>query len=387
MTFGWTEVIALFTFVQLVFLSVVAFRYKKGRPLSNRLLAAFMAANALLIAQFLLSGYGRSNHRSVLILLSGGNAMYLLLMPLLYLYIRSLCYNDFRLRPVHLLHALPCAVVTASFLVAMSVDDRGIDVLQLSRAQIGAIEYWGHRFIQHLQILVYLCASVVLLAGYRARLKQMYSSLESIDLSWCNLLLTGFAGMWLIDLLGWILASFHANPQPIGFFLVILSLLVNLTLTLAVAYKGLLQGGSFSGILTPPKYAASTLRATECGEILERLITYMNNEKPYLDPSLTIEDLARKLGVSAKHLSQAIHARLNQSFYDLINAHRIEAAKERFLGDASRAQTVLAVAYDVGFNSKSVFNAAFKRHAGMTPKEFRQRIGDIAPAESPVTEG
>ena len=382
MKFGWTEVIASFTFLQLALLAVVAFKYKKGRKVSNRLLAAFMAANALLIAQFLLTVIGWSTNTRALILIGTGSSMYLMLMPLLYLYIQSLCYQDFRLRPVFLFHVVPCVVVTVFFLVRMNVGEQGIETLHLTRDEIGAIEYWFHKVTVHLQILAYLVASVVLLAAYRKRLKGLFSSIESIDLSWCNLLLAGFAGMWFIDLLGWALTSFHANPEPLKSSLVISSLVVNLALALAVAYRGLSQGGMFSGILTPPKYAASTLQSPESGKILERLLKCVDEEKPHLDASLTIDELARKIGVTPKHLSQTMHSRLNQSFYDFINAQRIEAAKERMQSDVSRTRTVLAVAYEVGFNSKSVFNAAFKRHTGMTPKDYRRRSREPVSTES-----
>ena len=381
MKFGWTEIIGIFTFLQLSLLAAVAFKYKKGRTLSNRLLAAFMAANALLIAQFLSSVIGWSAKNRVLISLSMGSSMYLLMMPFLYLYIRSLCYKDFRLRWIHLLHALPSVVVTAVFLVTVTAGEEGIG--NLSGEEILAVERLSHHVIVHLQILIYLVASLVLLADYRKRLKVLFSSIESIDLFWCNLLIAGFAGMWAIDLVGWALASFHSNPEPLRSALVIASLLVNLVLALTVAYRGLVWGGMFSGILTPPKYAASTLQSAECGRILERLLRYVEENKPYLDASLTIEDLARELKVLPKHLSQTIHSRLNQSFYDFINAQRIEAAKDRFQIDPDRTQTVLSVAFEVGFNSKSVFNAAFKRHTGMTPKDFRLSTREVAPP-SPV---
>ena len=385
MKFGWTEIVASFTFLQLSLLAAVAFKYKKGRAQSNRLLGAFMAANALLIAQFLLTFVGWSTRNPMLVFIGTGSSMYLLLMPLLFLYIQSLCYKDFQLRPMHLLHTVPCVVVTVVFLVRMSAGEEGIAAVHLSGEEIGAVEFLSHRIILNLQILIYLVASLLLLLNYRSRLKRLFSSLESIDLSWCNLLLAGFAGMWLIDLLGWILASFHANAEPVKSALPVASLLVNLVLALTVAYRGLVQGGMFSGILTPPKYAASTLQSAECARILERLLKCVEAEKPYLDPLLTIEGLARRLGVTPKHLSQTIHSRLNQSFYDFINAQRIEAAKDRFQGDPSRSQTVLAIAYEVGFNSKSVFNAAFKRHTGMTPKDFRLRSIDTASPTSVIS--
>ena len=67
-----------------------------------------------------------------------------------------------------------------------------------------------------------------------------------------------------------------------------------------------------------------------------------------------------------------MHSTLNQNFYDFINTHRIEEIKKRMNDSKFQNLTLLALAYDVGFNSKSVFNAAFKKHTGMTPKEYKR---------------
>jgi AraC-like DNA-binding protein len=201
----------------------------------------------------------------------------------------------------------------------------------------------------------------------------MFSSIEKIDLLWCNLLLAGFTAMWCTDLLNWILTIFHASTPFISNGLLILSLLINLTFTLIVTYKGLAQSNSFSGIQTPSKYAASRLTPSNCDNIAARLSAYMKSEKPYVDPSISLDTLSQKLNVSSKNLSQAMHSSLHQSFYDYINTYRIEEIKKRMNDSKYQNLTLLALAYDTGFNSKSVFNAAFKKHAGMTPKEYKRR--------------
>ena len=151
------------------------------------------------------------------------------------------------------------------------------------------------------------------------------------------------------------------------------SLFINLAFTLVVAYKGLAQSASFSGIRVPEKYAASRLKQTECEVIIQKLSVSMKQDKLYLNSSLSVEDLANKLNISVRHLSQAIHVCLDQNFYDCVNSHRIEDAKQRLRDDRYQNQTFLAVAYEVGFNSKSVFNASFKKHTGLTPKEYKQQ--------------
>jgi AraC-like DNA-binding protein len=383
MTLDWTDLIAFFTLIQLLFLTFVTFHYKKGKRLSNRILSGFMASNALLIAPFLLNRFHWISPDKLTIMGSIGNSSYLLLMPFLYLYIKSLCYRDFQLKKIYLLHVIPF-VFTATFSLVVHFsawNDTQMETTSSVHQLIAQIENWSHHIILHLQIGTYLIATALMLVSYRKQLKDLYSSIEKIDLSWCNLLLMGFTTMWLIDLLTWILRSFHGTSEFVLYWMLILSLLINLIFTLVVTYKGIVQSEGFSGIRPLSKYATSRLRPSDCDVIVQKLTTYMKKEKPYLTPSLSLDILARELKVPAKHLSQAVHIGMKQNFYDIVNAQRIEEAKERILDEQFRNQTLLAVAYDVGFNSKSVFNAAFKKHTGMTPKEYK-RHSDKLPSDS-----
>lgn len=375
MLLDWTELIAFFTLIQLLFLTAVILNYKKGKLLSNRLLACFMASNALLIAYFLLARFGWISPEKWIAAYSIGNSMYLLLMPFLYLYIRSLCYKDFRLQATHLLHSIPFFIFVAFslfiYFLNHTLPHTGEFIFLLQH--IGPIENWSHKIILHIQILSYLIASTVVLTQYRKRLRDLYSSIEKIDLYWCNLLLAGFASMWFLDFLDWLFYISHASSQFVSYWMLISSLLINLIFTLIVTYKGLAQSSSFSGIQAPPKYAASRLDLSDCEKIIKKLTILVNKEKPYLTSSLSIEDLSKKLKIPVKNLSQAMHTCLNQNFYDFINTHRIEEIKKRILNNSFQNLTILALAYDVGFNSKSVFNAAFKKHTGMTPKEYKRQ--------------
>jgi AraC-like DNA-binding protein len=375
MSFKWTEIIALFTLIQLLFLTIVNFNYKKGKRVSSLLLSGFMASNALLIAHFLLSQLHLITSEKYIVLHSFGKNSYLLLMPFLYLYIYSLCYKDFKLKRAHLLHALPYFITALFCLFVNLVIQKTMpaDVFLPWQQGMIKIEFWSYKIILHLQIISYLIAATVMLSNYRRRLKDLYSSIERIDLSWCNILLVGFAAMWFLDLVAWILRTSQALPGWILYWMFIFSLLINLTFTLAITYKGLVQSATFSGIQALPKYAASRLKFSDCEAIVQKLTSYMKKEKPYLTSSLSVNNLTKKLNLPAKHLSQAIHSCLNQNFYDLINAYRIAEAKERLDDERFNNQTLLSIAYDLGFNSKSVFNAAFKKHTGMTPKEYKRR--------------
>jgi AraC-like DNA-binding protein len=120
------------------------------------------------------------------------------------------------------------------------------------------------------------------------------------------------------------------------------------------------------------KYERSTLTPETAERYLKRLLQLMEAEKPYLDSELTVSKLAEKLSVPAPHLSQTINERLKQNFIDFINTYRVDEAKRRLVDPSRRHYSVLAIAEEVGFNSKSSFNSVFKKHVRMTPSEFRK---------------
>jgi len=120
------------------------------------------------------------------------------------------------------------------------------------------------------------------------------------------------------------------------------------------------------------KYETSNLAEDDKLRYVQKLEAYIRDEKPYLEPELTLAQLADKIGVPAHYLSQVINEKLNQNFLDYINGHRIEEAKRKLLDDQNERYTILSIAFDSGFNSKSTFYSAFKKATGMTPNQYRQ---------------
>jgi AraC-like DNA-binding protein len=98
----------------------------------------------------------------------------------------------------------------------------------------------------------------------------------------------------------------------------------------------------------------------------------MENEKPFLSPNLSLNELAGQLSISPRYLSDLINRSFKQNFFDFINTYRIEEAKKMLSFDDSRTRTVLEILYDSGFNSKSAFHVAFKKNTGITPTEYRR---------------
>ena len=120
-----------------------------------------------------------------------------------------------------------------------------------------------------------------------------------------------------------------------------------------------------------PKYEYSSLTSDDISEYKEKLLTYLERDKPYSDNELKVQNLAERLGIASYQLSQVINTELQRNFYDLINSYRIEEAQRRLADPGNQHLTILAIAYDVGFNSKSAFNTAFKKYTNMTPSQYK----------------
>ena len=124
------------------------------------------------------------------------------------------------------------------------------------------------------------------------------------------------------------------------------------------------------------KYAKSGLRNEQIREYKRRLEQVMRSEQIYMDPRLTLPALAQTIGCTVNHLSQVINAGFEMSFFDYLNSHRVRHAKELLSELSGKNRAILNIAFAVGFNSNSAFYAAFKKHVGMTPAQFRHARRD-----------
>jgi AraC-type DNA-binding domain-containing proteins len=116
--------------------------------------------------------------------------------------------------------------------------------------------------------------------------------------------------------------------------------------------------------------AASTLVGIDVDGLLLRLSTLMERDRLYTDEDLTIAQLGERLVVSRNQLSELINGRIGMNFRNYINSLRIEDAKRML--EADPGASILDIALSCGFNSKSTFNAAFSRHTGTNPSEWRR---------------
>jgi AraC-like DNA-binding protein len=232
-----------------------------------------------------------------------------------------------------------------------------------------SIQFWiVYNIILFSQLLFYFLADIRILKYYRQEIRQQYSSISHINLSWLSFILYAFIIAWLSSILSFLSRNYfwrtYDQIQFVNFF-------AFFCFFNYIFYKGLSQPEIFSGIEEKPKYVSSRLTDTEAETYLSALDAYMAKDKPYLNPTLTLKELALQINISPRYLSQIINEYTHQNFYDYISRYRIEEAK-RLFSDDSAGKTVLEILYEVGFNSKSSFNTAFKKFTGITPSQFKK---------------
>jgi AraC-like DNA-binding protein len=294
--------------------------------------------------------------------------------PLHYFYVKVLTDRTIVFKPVHLLHFLPFALIVIGFIpVYLLPVQQKLEMVHDTLSEDRLHNGLTIGTIQVFHVFAYITMSFKVLKGYDERILSTRSTIEKINLRWLHFGIACFAvtfGLILIfivlDVLG-----FH---KAIVAYNIAIPILVSIIIYI-MGYWGMRQPEIFSpGEEQFRKYEKSTLTETLSGEYVQRLRTMMEIEKPYINPDLTLPALASRIGIPPHHLSQIINESLQQNFFDFVNSHRIEEAKRLMQTPGKSAYTLLAIAGEAGFNSKTSFNAAFKKYTGMTPSEFRNTL-------------
>lgn len=221
-------------------------------------------------------------------------------------------------------------------------------------------------------MLGYLAAAFWVLGRHVRRVRDLFSNIEDRTLSWLRALL-------LVMLAAWIWGAVKAGlgvDAVQSAWLDFAAATVELCWTAAIGLFGLAQKPIFTLQTETPralpphgKYARSALVESRQIEIAARLEQAMGAESLHRDPLLSLSALASRIAVTPNHLSQVLNDHLGQSFFDYVNRWRVKDAIAR-IRDSD--EPILTIAFDVGFNSRSTFNAAVKKHTGRPPSAFRQ---------------
>jgi ligand-binding sensor domain-containing protein/AraC-like DNA-binding protein len=136
-----------------------------------------------------------------------------------------------------------------------------------------------------------------------------------------------------------------------------------------------------SSILKSKKRKKLTLNPEKIEEYIDKLLYLLEREKIYRDENLTLKLLASKISIHPQTLSQIINEQMKKNFNDFINSYRLKEAKKRLMNSNESHHSILGIAFDIGFNSKTSFNRVFKKHIKMTPSEFRKKFKKESPKE------
>lgn len=363
-------IISLFiSFFLAFFLLTVKAEYKT----SNRLFALFLIITAIDTSEPLVSQFtdGPSNLGIL------RTTLCFLQIPTFYLYVLSVCYSDFKLKPKYLVHLLPFFIGNLVLVPRFySVDIASKIYFIINRQDM--IELQFTHWLFHLQVLVYFTAVFLLLRKAKKLYLENNSGGNLNSYQWLFQLTGILTALYLIVIFKNI---FKFSDYPyISDWIKIGILLMQPFITCWYLYKALNHPDLFRNIDSKMKLVSDfpleekTIEPETLNEDLLKLKNYMTDEKPFLNPDLKIQDISKEINVPVRELSVLINHQLGQHFYDFVNTYRIENAM-KLLKDSSKSKvTILEILYEVGFNSKSSFNTAFKKQTGNTPTAYRKAM-------------
>ena len=348
---------------------------KRPKHISNVILAIW-----ILLLGFVLMG--RIIHVPVISFFKPGIfPIFLCFGPFLYLYIKSLTHEKFHFSNLEFLHFVPFIVI----IIHRSFSDP----VNFGRGG-------GHDFRNHEQVInfVYYCLTTISLSAYtmitftiiskhKSNLKNIYSYKSSrYTLNWISAVSVMFLLVFTLSFIAGAFNSISADvtiPYRIQF---VGSVFFILTASFFGANQPVILIQSTEEKSLPSnleyhvreKYQRSGLSKSDMLNIEERVLSYLKDEKPYLNPEYNINLLSIELGIPRHHITQVINSNLNKNFYSMINELRIEEVIGRMTDSMYSHFTLLAIALDSGFNSKSAFNRAFKQTMGKTPSEYKSSI-------------
>ena len=374
--YSWAAIILWIGIYQSLLLAPVFWWRKKGNRLANRLLSVFVLVMGFRLGVTILEFSGGADKAPYF--LPTGALVVLFYSPLFYFYIKALIERDFRFGKQHFIHLGPILLLIGShkwiFHQHPEFSKSALDMARSGHAVPKEMLIIGGMLL--IIFLGYLFLTGWLLVRYRRYVRATSSFSDVVHYRWVLFL----AGVMLLPLISVLLTmSILGRPSWVPYPAFGVSLMVVIIGIVALVRPEVLNGIPDSlrvneeEDLSPQRYVSSTLTDPQKLRIQTQLLAYMEQETPFLTQELTLHELATQLDLNAKYLSQVINEVQGQNFMDFINGYRIRRAQEMLLNPAYQHITILAVAQDAGFKSKSSFYNAFKKVTGMTPSAFKNK--------------
>lgn len=301
-------------------------------------------------------------------------------MPLFYLFVLAVCYSDFRLKWKHLVHLLPFVIVNLVFIpriyLSVAVDkDTFLSGLNLMP------EIYFIQILVEFQYAFYIIAVFLIVKKYREIYLENYANASTATYQWLFQITCVFLTAHIIVALKNLLR--YSGFSDIFLWANVLVGTIALFITCWFIMKALNHPELFRGVNSKLKLTKDILPEIEKKIELEKgqndlisnqistLKQYMTEKEPFLDPSLTIQELANQIDIPVRDLSVLINHQMDQHFFDFVNEYRIQKAMHILKDESKSDLTVLEILYEVGFNSKSSFNTSFKKYTNLTPTAYR----------------
>jgi len=233
--------------------------------------------------------------------------------------------------------------------------------------------------------IIYVTWTQILLLRHRKNIRERFSNIDKINLNWLQYLVWGIGFIWVVVLSANLI--FSELLKTIGFNADIFIYTTVVMFVCFLGFFGLKQTSVFVAqskelqqlqekqpLVPTEKYSKSGLKSDDAEQLHKKLNEYMMREKPYLNSDLSLSKLVEYFNIHPNYLSQVINEKEQKNFYDYINTYRIEEFKRMLCDPKNKKLTILALAFDCGFKSKSAFNKFFKKSTGQTPSEYIKLI-------------
>ncbi|MFT5823307.1 MAG: AraC-like DNA-binding protein [Crocinitomix sp.] len=373
------EVVFIIGSVQSVFLATLVLA-KKNKMLADKLLAIWLIFMGIHLFSYYMNVTGILFDYPFFDALSVAFPM--LEGAFVFIYVSIITSKVQRLQWRYLIPISPYIIFTAFIMLAAHRTEASpIDLVCTLKNEPTSIFFWAGVFRIYLGP-IYLISSLFLLKKHKKNIGRNFSYTEKIDLKWLNYVVGIMSLVWIIAIIANVLSEYvefigYRTSDDIIFSSLTIAIFFYgfFGITQQVIYSAPVIESPSSKPEKPKKttanqYQNSGLKKEDSENYLQQLLQYMDEEAPYLEAKLSLKDVATALEISPNHLSQVINENLNKNFFDFVNEYRVDFVKDKMKDRANENYTLLALAFDSGFNSKSTFNLIFKKHTGQTPTQF-----------------
>jgi AraC-like DNA-binding protein len=371
MRFTFLELFSIFGgFLGLIVLVIILAKLK-GKPIVRFSLAMFLLIASAIVIIGTITFSGNAKYFPHLFRLD--SPLHYLFGPVCFFYTLASLKPNFKFRNIQLLNLLPFLINLIEFTPFYFSSASSKTEYYQNLIDNGTLIMPVHSVLKAAAALIYLISQLYVFYKYKPKsISQNKSQLTLV--SWFSVFLFGQTVL-IVGLLVNVASGFKLFSDSYRFTVFIETLYLYITTIALLFFPDLLYGRTAGNdkryLSEKEKYSHSKLSEEDKMNILNKLDSFLSGKnRPYLNPKLTMIEVSGILNVSPQQLSQVVNEKTNLNFSNYINTFRIERAKEILLSHDMNKLTIDSVAEMAGFQSKSPFYQAFKKHAGMTPREF-----------------